>query len=84
METDLFKDNLKRIINRGRFGTRTVSVDVLETSLELIEENERLKLALAGIKLIADSPSQRPSNGIPARGGLSSLEGAATIQTQRN
>jgi hypothetical protein len=53
METDLFKDNLKRIINRGRFGTRTVGVDVLETSLELVDEYERVKRKLAEIEALS-------------------------------
>jgi hypothetical protein len=66
MDTVIFKDNLKRIINRGRFGTRTVGVDILETSLEVVKDYERVKRKLAAIEAI------------------SSLEGAATIQTQRN
>jgi hypothetical protein len=53
METDLFKDNLKRIINRGKFGTRTVGVDVLETSLEVVHELERVKRKLAAIEAIS-------------------------------
>jgi hypothetical protein len=66
MDTEIFKNNLARIIARGRFGTRTVGVDVLETSLEVVKELERVRRKLAAIEAI------------------SSLEGAATIQKQRN
>jgi hypothetical protein len=65
MDTDLFKDNLKRIISFGKSGrgsggriTRTVDVAVLRTSLELIEEYERVKRKLAAIEAISNEAAR--------------------------
>ena len=62
MDTDIFKNNLARIIARGRFGTRTVGVDILETSMELIDEYERLKRKMASIEAISSAYTQTQRN----------------------
>ena len=51
---EIFKDNIKRILSRGKFGNRKVSVDVLKTTLDLIEENERLTRKLEAIEAISN------------------------------
>ncbi len=49
MDYTLFKDNLERIINRGGYGNRTVSVSILKRCKAVIEANEALTRKLRAI-----------------------------------
>ena len=57
MDYALFRDNLKRILGRGKYGSRKVDVAVINTALKLVEENTVLRRKLAAIEAI--------SNGVP-------------------
>ncbi len=53
MDYTLFKDNLDRIINRGGYGNRTVSVDVLKRCKAVLEANEAFTRKLRAIEDIS-------------------------------
>lgn len=63
MNYTLFKSNLQNLINRGKYGRRTVDVEVLKTCMDVVIENERLAVDLMIAELTIEAVSS-VSNGI--------------------
>ncbi len=59
MDYTLFKDNLERIISRGKYGRRTVDVAVLKQCKAAIDDNIALRRKLEAIEKVAEWQSKR-------------------------